>query len=198
MACSRRPASEAQGSRLSNSPQFRSRSPHACATRRLALCVCEESWCCPSVPHLGDVKAQACRRRHPGGGLGPRLHYYAPEHGASKAGTRTAPASERLWVGWGGGGRRRGPGRLGHSASAPRHSRLAPYASLFHGICWLCAAWACAQPLFTERGCVSALSLLGIHRLRLRPRCLATACERCSLARLLAALRCGRRLHGLF
>jgi len=39
--------------------------------------------------------------------------------------------------------------------------------------------------------------LLDLQRLRLRLLRIATACGRWTLARVLAALRCGRRLHGL-
>jgi len=79
--------------------------------------------------------------------------------------------------------------------SMPRHSRLAPSASLSHSICWLCAACACASCcVHRGRDCVGTRLLLGLHRLRFRPRSLAATCGCRNAAVVLAALRCGRAL----
>jgi len=53
------------------------------------------------------------------------------------------------------------------------------------------------QPLCSQSEVAQARSLLGFHRLRLRPRSPADACGCRRAAVVLAALRCGRRLRGL-
>ena len=55
----------------------------------------------------------------------------------------------------------------------------------------------CLRAPLSQSEAARARLLLGLHRLRHRPRSLADACECCGAAVVLTALRCGRRLCGL-
>jgi len=75
------------------------------------------------------------------------------------------------------------------TSTTPRHSRLAPSASLSHAICWPCAGCACER--------LRDLSASGERSLPSSPQSALSraACGCCSLALVLATLRCGRRSY---